>query len=137
VNFNLQMLKQARDGIQRLINESPEIITIKRQALIDDGFEGQVENPFGTPTEYKIKCRLSHERKFPGNFQTAPVGLSTNLARYILVNYKTVIYEGDVFEAIGKGFRIGVVDILKKFDDTKIIGYQAPLIEAVNMEGES
>lgn len=135
MNVNAECLKQARDMIQRVINESPQIIVFERKPMKDDGFSGEIEDPYGEPVEHEIRCRLSHEKKFPGNFEASPVGFTSNLARYILVNYKTTIYEGDRFDALGKGFRIGVIDILKKFDG--IIGYQAPLIEAPDMGGQS
>lgn len=121
--------------VQRSINESPETIIFWRKPLVDDGCEGLVVDPFGDPVPYTVKCRLSHERKFPGNYDPAAVGFSTNLARFILSNWNNPLIEDDTFEAIGKEFRIGAVDILKKFGG--IIGFQAPLIEAVTMEAGS
>lgn len=117
-----------------MINENPETIIMYRKDLTDDGFEGLVENPFGEETPETIKCRLSHERKFPGNYSPAPSGYTTNLSRFILVDHTVTIYEGDEFEAIGKRYKIGAVDLLKKFSG--IIGYQAPLIEAVEVSDD-
>ena len=131
--FNPQMLKQARDSIKRMIADSPENITIMRKPMIDDGFSGMVIDPSGTPKPFKMTVRLSHEKKFSGNYNTAPVGLSTNLARYITADYETDIYDGDTFDtSFGKEYKIGAVDPLIKYDG--IIGYQAPLIEAVRIE---
>lgn len=132
---NALLLKQARDGLKRIINENPETVIIYRKDLVDDGFGGLIEDPFGNETPHTIKCRLSHEKKFPGNFYPSPSGFTTNLSRFILVDHKTVVYEGDEFEAIDKRFKIGAVDSLDKFEG--VIGYQAPLIEAVKLETES
>jgi hypothetical protein len=128
---NKSLLKQARNGLKRLINESPEIILIYRKKLVDDGFNGCVEDPFdsGCPPD-EIKCRLSHEQSGPDKLQNAPSGLSTNLLRYITVDHKTTIYEGDTFESekTRKRYKIGAVDPLIKFGG--VYGYQAPLVEA-------
>ena len=132
---NAVLLKQARDGIRRLINENPETIIIYRKELKDDGFGGLIEDPFGDETPHTIKCRLSHEKKFPGNLYPSPSGFTTNLSRFILVDHTVTIYEGDLFEAIDKEYRIGAVDPLLKFGG--IIGYQAPLIEASVIGTES
>ncbi len=130
--FNVQLLKQARGAIKRMIEESPEEITILRKSMVDDGFDGLVINPYGDPEEINIKARLSHEKQFPGNYKNSPAGLSTNLSRFILTDHETVIYDGDSFESsFGKEYKIGAVDLLIKFNGT--IGYQAPLIEAVTM----
>lgn len=126
--MNQALLAQKRKGIQSEINRSPEAIIIYRKPLVDNGFGELVENPYGTPIPYNIKCRLSHEKKGPDTEVSMPSGLSTALVRFILVDYKTTIKEHDTFEALGKGFRIGKVDPLKKFGG--ILGYQAPLYEA-------
>ena len=132
---NRLLLKQAREGINRLINENSEIIIIYRKPLIDDGFGGLVEDPHGDPVPHEIKCRIFHESKMPGNFFPAPSGLSTNLSRAILVEHDVIIFDGDLFEAIEKRFKIGAVDPLIKFEG--VTGYQAPLTEAVAVITES
>ncbi len=130
--FNPQMLNQARDSIKKMIADSPENIIIMRKPMVSDGYEGLVIDPSGIPVPHKMIVRLSHEKKFPGNYNTAPAGLSTNLARYITADYETNIYDGDTFDtSFGKEYKIGAVDPLKKFNG--VIGYQAPLIEAVTM----
>lgn len=135
--MNQDLLKQAKRGIIKLIRENLSIIIIYRKALKDDGFGGEIEDPFAEPTTNKIKCRISHERQGPEKLNNSAVGLSTNLSRYILVDNQTIIYENDSFEEfeIGKAYRIGPVDPLIKFGG--IIGYQAPLFEAVRTEDES
>lgn len=125
---NKSLLKQLRTGIKKHIAESPTVITIFRQPLVDDGFGGTVESPTAAPDEFTMTVRLSHEQKGPEKLESVPAGLSTNLSRFILVDYETVIYENDVFEAINKNWCVGPVDPLLKFGG--IIGYQAPLREA-------
>ena len=130
--FNQQLLKQARKAIIKMIGESPENITIIRKPMVDDGYEGSVIDPYGEEAPHTLKVRLSHEKK-TANYDPASVGLSTNLSRYITTDYETIIYENDTFdsELTQKRFKIGVVDPLIKFNG--IIGYQAPLIEAITM----
>jgi hypothetical protein len=123
-----QLLKQARNGVKKVINESPENILIVRQPMTDDGFGNQVPDPFGTPTEHNYKVRISHERGNPSILTDTSAGMSTNLQRFIMADYQADIEYGDVFEAIGRSWKIGPVDPLKKFGG--IIGYQAPLTDA-------
>jgi hypothetical protein len=123
------LLKQARDGVKKVINESPENILIVRQPMTPDGFGGQVPDPFGTATEHNYKVRISHERGNPSILTDTSAGMSTNLQRFILADYQADIKHGDVFEAIERSWKIGPVDPLKKFGG--VIGYQAPLTDAV------
>jgi len=127
---------QARRAIAFKIKENPSFITVLRQAMVDDGFGNQVPDPFGTPEEKHFKVRITHERAQPEMAQNSSAGLSTNLQRFIIAGYKDLIQQGDVFghEATGKVYRIGPVDPLEKFG--AIIGYQAPLVEAVGSNGE-
>jgi len=131
---NSELLKQARESVIALIKESPTKIIIKRVGLVDDGSgDGTlVPDPYGTPDDYKMTVRISHERRQAQNLSPAPAGFSTNLSRFIIVDYKTTIYEGDTFEALGKFWQIGPVDPLMKFGG--VTGYQAPLKEAEEME---
>lgn len=129
---NKSYLKQARKGIKKHVEENPTIISIFRKPRVEDGFGGYVESPTGEPDEFIITCRLSHEQQGPDNLKQVPAGLSTNLSRFIIVDYETTIYENDTFEAIDKNWMIGPVDPLIKFGGT--IGYQAPLREAEEIE---
>jgi hypothetical protein len=135
--LNRELLAQARKGIQKLIDENKTTIIIYRKSLIDDGFGGEVEDPSDEGTPITIRCRISHEKEGPEKLNSAPPGLSTNLSRFIMVNYKTLIFENESFEddTIEKSFKIGPVDPLRKFGGTT--AYQAPLIEAVKVEQES
>ena len=127
---NQTFLKQARDGVKRLIMESPHKIVIQRMALIDDrsGDGTLVPDPTGTPDLFKMTVRISHEQRQAPDFKSVEAGFSTNLSRFIMVDYKTDIYEGDWFEWNDRGWRIGPVDPLMVFGGCK--GYQAPLREA-------
>lgn len=135
MNINRQALIQQRNAIKQMIKESPENITIFYKNMVSDGMGGEVEDPTGTEIQDLILCRLDHERKFPGNYNTAPVGLSTNLARFILTDWETEIFVNGHFSAIDKEFRIGAVDPIIKYGG--IIAYQAPLIEAISLEAGS
>lgn len=130
MNHNRMKINQARRGIQFTIDESPETVIVYRRAMIDDGFGGLVENPNSDEEAYTITCRLSFERKTVGQLNQSPAGFSTNLQKFILVNYQTTIYENDTFESNDnyKQYKIGAVQPLIKFGG--VIGYQAPLIEA-------
>lgn len=128
-----QKLKQARDGIKFTINEDPETLIVYRRKLIDDGFGGLIEDPYNNEKPSIIKGRISHERKQHGNYQPSPSGFTSNYARYLTVDYETIIYENDFFESERdqKRYKVGVVDPLRKFGG--IIGYQAPLLEAAEL----
>lgn len=121
-------LKQARDGVKKLIKESSETIVIIRQPMTNDGFGGQVPDPLGTPTEHAYKVRIAHERSQPAMMTDTSAGMSTNLQRHLLADYQADIRLGDIFEALGRSWKVGPVDPLKKFNG--VIGYQAPLTDA-------
>lgn len=133
---NAAKLKQARDGIASKIRENPTIIIILRQPMIDDEFGGMIPDPFGTPTENVYTVRLSHERSQVPENEPVPAGLSTNLQRFILTDHLADIRQDDVFDALGRSWKIGAVDPLYAYGGIK--GYQAPLLEAAPVpEGES
>jgi hypothetical protein len=129
-----QKLAQLRAGVKKQIAENPTSIIILRQPMIDDGYGGQCLDPFGTPTEVILKVRISHEQKGPFNLEGADAGLSTGLGRYIQTDHLADIREGDVFDAIGKTWRVGPVDELQKFGG--VHSKQAPLIESAIIETE-
>lgn len=124
------MTSQARAGIIAQINANPSRLRFIRQSMVDDGFGGQI--PMGDPLKYTAKVRISHESKSVPQLEPKPVGLGTNLARYILADYKTLIQEGDRFNYQGTGWEVGVVDPLSY--GSEIVGYQAPIKEATSME---
>lgn len=124
------MISQARAGIIAQINANPSRLGFIRLNMVDDGFGGQI--PMGDPLKYTAKVRISHESKSVPQLEPKPVGLGTNLARYILADYKTLIQEGDRFNYQGTGWEVGVVDPLSY--GSEIVGYQAPIKEAASME---
>ena len=134
--MGISELRQRRAAIQHKIRENPTVITRLMYPMPDDGFGGQIPDPFGTPTEEMLTVRLSHETGLSvPKAGPVPAGESTNLQRFILADYQTVITEGELFEAIGKSWRVGAVDPL--YASGGIIGYQAPLVEAADLpEGE-
>lgn len=124
------MMSQARAGIAAQINANPSRLRFIRLTMVDDGFGGEI--PMGDPMKYTAKVRISHESKSVPQLEQKPVGLGTNLARYILSDYKTLIKEGDRFVYQGTGWEVGVVDPLSY--GSEIVGYQAPIKEAAIME---
>ena len=130
--MNYQMLDQARRGIINQINENPESIIVFRKPVTDNGFEKFVEDPYGTPVPFPVKCRISKEVRGPEGFSPNAVGLSTAGSWFITVDWKTIIYKDDVFEARDRQWRIGAVTQIKQYGG--VIKYQAPLIEAETVE---
>lgn len=125
----MSVLSQARAGVTAKIKIDPITVVIPRPPMIDDGFGNMVEDPYGTPVNYRVTVRVSHDRKGPANLESSPTGFSTNLFRYILANYKADIREGDKITYQNKSYMIGPVDPLTFMGG--VIGYQAPLKEAV------
>ena len=122
-----QIIKQARAGIKALIKANRTEITKYRYPEVDNGFGKMVPDNTAVAVETKIKCRISHEAQGSFNLNQAPVGLSTNLGRYILVEHNVDIQELDFFTADGIDWRIGPVDPLSC--QGAVIGYQAKLLK--------
>jgi hypothetical protein len=128
-------LNQARRGIKKLIDQNKSSIIISRQAMVDDGFGGLVPDPLGVPTEINVTCRLSHDQIKPGSISESPAGVTSDPIRYILTDHNQDIQENDIFEAIDKTWKIGIVDQLYAFGG--LIGKQAPVILVNNEEAET
>jgi len=107
-------------------------IIIYRKPVKADGFGGYVEDPYGTPVPYNVKCRISKEVRGLEGFSENAVGLSTAGSWFILVDFKTQIYKDDIFEARDRQWRIGAVTQIKQYGG--IIAYEAPVIEAETIE---
>jgi hypothetical protein len=124
-------IKQARQGIEAQIAINKSTITVMRVAMIDSGMgDGAlIPDPYGNQEPKYFTCRITHESKGPDDLATSPAGFSTNLARMILAPYNTGILQGDKFTWQDKSYEIGPVDPL--MFGNAIIGYQAPLKEAV------
>lgn len=125
---------QARKGIKKLVNANRTSIIIFRKPLKDDGFDGEIEDPFGVAAAVPVKCRLSHDAIQPEKLGEAPSGFTSDIIRYILVDHNQDVVQDDEFEALDKRWKIGLVDSLYSF--SLIIGYQAPLYEAETVPQE-
>jgi hypothetical protein len=132
--MDFRALDQARRGIIYQISENPTAIIIFRKPVVEDGFEGYVEDPNGTPVPFNIVGRISKEVRGPEGFKPNAVGLSTAGSWFLLVDWNTVIYKDDTFEARDRNWRIGPVTQIKQYGG--VIAYEAPLIEAEIIEGE-
>jgi hypothetical protein len=131
-----QMLTQERVGIIEIIMENPETLILERLPLVDNGHGQMVENPYGTPVQHTITGRISHESKIPLKPDAVPAGLGTNMSRFLLVDWETIIYtEDSIVDYLGKRWRIGLLDPLLAFGE--IIGYQAPIMCAENTIGST
>jgi hypothetical protein len=122
------VIDQLRDGIYRQIMENPTVITISRRPLVDDGFGGLVEDPSGIPIITRARVRLSHESSSVPTNRPTPAGLDTNLSLYVLADYRTPLQEGDVFNAEGRGWKVGPINTLKC--EGRVYATEAPLTPA-------
>lgn len=116
------LLKQARTGFRSLISENRQTITV---AVSPDP-----SDPWAANTNKEFSGRISHERSGVPDLGSVPSGLSTNLQRFLSVEYTVDFLKlGDVItDQNGKQWKLGPVDPLEKFGG--IHGYQAPLEEA-------
>lgn len=129
---NANLLRQARKAIMQKIALSPSVINMITTPLVSDGFGGTIPDPFGVPTSVSKTVRISHQRSQVPENETKNTGLSTNLSRFVLSDYKTLLTEGcEISSYAGKKYKIGVVDTLENYGG--IIGYEAPLIEGSNV----
>lgn len=118
-------VSQAREGIRAQIRLNPASVTIHRLKMVSDGFGGMIPDPLGEPDTFDATVRISHESASVPSLSDASIGMSTNLARFILADHRTKIQEGDRFNHIGYGWEVGFVDPL--MHGSQVIGYQAPL----------
>ena len=127
-----RLLELGRKGIKKLIDVNKSVIVIYRKPLVDDGMGGLVEDPFGEPVAHSVRCRISHDQVHPPTMQSAPSGFTSDIVRYILIEHNQDIVTDDTFDYNGREYKIGLVDPLEQFGG--IIGYQAPLQEAVTVQ---
>jgi hypothetical protein len=108
------MIDQLRDGTYRQIAENPTIITPYRRPLVSDDFGGLAPDPTGTLTAQPLaRVRLSHESSSVPANRPMPSGLDTNLSLYVLTDYHAPLQDGDVFNAEGRGWKVGPINTLK------------------------
>lgn len=120
---NKRFLKQARRGFKQLIDENRETMTIAISADPSD--------PWASETNPEFTGRISHEssRQAP-DLTENPAGLSTNLNRFLLVEYDVdFLQEGAIItDSSSRKWKLGPIDPLVKFGG--VHGYQTPLEEA-------
>jgi hypothetical protein len=121
---NRLLLKQARDGIKKHIEQSPFAITVTRRALIDNGFGGQCEDPEGIPATVNIMGRMSRESRIVQAIAANSAGMDTSATMYLIISHNDTIFEGDQFP----GWRVGRVTPLNKFEG--VIAFEAALYPA-------
>jgi len=117
------LLKQARKGFKASIDENRQSLSISVLADPTD--------PWGVATISTFTGRISHERRSVSNLEVGNAGFSTNLGRFLSVEYNVDFLKfGDIVtDANEKDWKLGAVDPLTKFGG--IHGYQIPLEEAV------
>ena len=127
-------LEQAREAIQSTIDLNPVIVLIYRNIMIDNGFGKLVPDPHHVdPEPVSVRGRIINERKAIEKVATSPIGLSTAITPYFLVNHRTTINQHESFEANGKRWRIGPVEKIIQYGG--VSGYRSPLIEAGEATG--
>ena len=125
--MNYHILRQMRIGISQVINQNKTTIMINRLPLKDNGLGEMLPDPFGTPVDYYVRCRISHEKRYPETLSQANHGFSTNQQMYILCDYAQGIFYLDDFEYAGRRYEIGPINYVMYFG--KVVSYEAPLKE--------
>jgi hypothetical protein len=122
-------LSAARKAFTSRVNLNPSRLTLTRQATTTDPITGNdVQDPSGNYTYPIVTARIQHERATVPENEDSPAGLSSDLERMIMSDYKNEIKTDDVFTWQGLKFKIGKVDPVYQYSG--LVGYQAPLIEA-------
>ncbi len=123
------MLMQARDGVSAQIAVDKSHIVIMRGQMVPDGSGGYVVDPYSDPVPHGYDVRLSHDAKGPASLEQGPAGFTTNLYRFMTMDWRGGIEQNETFEWMDKRYMVGPVDPLTFMG--AVIGYQAPLAEAV------
>lgn len=131
--MQIDRLREKRKAFESKIRENPTDITLSRKAMADDGFGGQVEDPFGAVTQIVLTVRIFRKRGIAVDLKGSPNGFSTSLERALQTKHDAIVYEGETFSALGKSFVVGPVDPIVAFGG--IVGYQADLKEAATVPG--
>ena len=116
-------LKQARKGYKKMIDENRQLLIVT--------IPGDPADPWASSTTRDFTGRIAHERSGPFNLQEGTAGLSTNLSRFLSVEYDVdYLKVGQIItDADSKDWKLGAIDSLSQFGG--IHGYQIPLEEAV------
>jgi hypothetical protein len=117
------LLKQARKGYKASILENSQTITLS--ILADPA------DPWSVVTTKTFTGRIAHEKKAVSNLETGTAGLSTNLGKFLMVEYNInyLVVGMIITDANSKDWKLGSIDPLEKFGG--VHGYQCPLEEAV------
>lgn len=110
-------LNQIRKGITFQVNENPTECSIIVATT----------DPWATPVPKKFTGRISHDGAGPFFLTNNPSGISSNLSRYLLVDYTVDFLQKN--DILNGQWKILTVDPLSKFGG--IHGYQCTLVEAV------
>jgi hypothetical protein len=119
------------EGIRRLINVNPVLITRERYPLIDNGFGKMIEDTTAAPETKKAVVRISHQAGGVQDTKVAPAGLTTNLSGYVVTLPNVDLREGEVITANAGTIRkwtVGKVDDL--MIEGRVYARQAPLVRA-------
>lgn len=108
-------LRQLRNDVKRMIQESPSPITRYVPATVSDGFGGLVADPNGAWTTVAETVRISHEKVNVQDNGETPVGLSTSLGLFVLAEYTSTITEGEILGDGERRYRVGPVDTFERF----------------------
>jgi len=116
------LLKQARRGMTALVDENRQTMSIDIPADSSD--------PWSPPTTKSFSGRISHESSSVPDLGSSTIGLSTNLNRFLSVEYDVnfLVTGALITDKNGKQWKLGSIDPLEKFGG--VHGYQAPLEEA-------
>jgi len=117
------LLKQARKGMKALVDEDRQTISIDIPVDPSD--------PWSTPVTKTFSGRISHESSSVPDLGSSTIGLSTNLNRFLSVEYDVdfLVAGALITDKNGKQWKLGSIDPLEKFGG--IHGYECPLEEAV------
>ena len=120
-------LKQARKGQTALVNTDRQNlnVSVSGDPTIPKGWPGN------SPTVKSFTGRIAHERSIVPDLNPGTAGLSTNLQRFLSVEYNVdSLQKGDIItDQNSKQWKLGAVDPLERFGG--IFGYVASLTEAV------
>ena len=116
-------LKQARKGYKKMIDQNRQVLIVT--------IPGDPTDPWSVDTTKDFTGRIAHEQRGPFNPQSDSAGMSTNLSRFLSVEYDVdFLTVGQIItDKDSKDWKLGAVDPLEQFGG--VHGYQIPLEEAV------
>lgn len=125
--MNYAILKNARNIFKQELKKNGKIYSYGTYPLVDNGFSVMIQDLSAARTYINILARIALERRGPVGDGIAPVGLSTNLSRFILTAWdQPLVQDGIIIDDL-REYKIGAVTPLEKFGG--IYAYQSVLIE--------